>query len=160
MCMNVFLSVWVHAPGGCGAHDCQSVHQIPWNCSYRWLWTTLWVLGVKLSSSARAAGTLNCPAISPSPQLYANTVQTSLLRQWCHLQWVDIISLMCSSWSSHRYAPGPPNIDRPSLRASYQVFVGYLKLTIKNIHYRDIDKMYTMIYCCYFARILHEWTLP
>jgi hypothetical protein len=33
---------------------------------YRWLWTTMWVLGIELRSSRRAACALNLWAISPA----------------------------------------------------------------------------------------------
>lgn len=38
-------------------------HQNPWDWSYRWLWV-MWVLGIKLQSSARASSILNQWAIS------------------------------------------------------------------------------------------------
>ena len=34
---------------------------------YRWLWATLWLLGIELRTSARAASAVNCWAISPAP---------------------------------------------------------------------------------------------
>lgn len=27
----------------------------PWNCNYRWLWATVWVLGIEHNSSGRSA---------------------------------------------------------------------------------------------------------
>jgi hypothetical protein len=35
---------------------------------YRWLWATMWLLGIELRASGRAASALNCWAISPAPQ--------------------------------------------------------------------------------------------
>jgi hypothetical protein len=37
---------------------------------YRWLWTTMWLLGIELRTSRRAVSTLNRWAISPAPKLY------------------------------------------------------------------------------------------
>jgi hypothetical protein len=34
---------------------------------YRWLWATMWLLGIELRTSGRAASALNCWAISPDP---------------------------------------------------------------------------------------------
>jgi hypothetical protein len=42
-------------------------HQISW--SYRWLWATMWVLGSKPGSSARAASSLKHWVISPASVL-------------------------------------------------------------------------------------------
>jgi hypothetical protein len=35
---------------------------------YRWLWATMWLLGIELRTSARAVSALNCQAISPAPK--------------------------------------------------------------------------------------------
>lgn len=45
-----------------------SVHkgcQISWNCSYRKLWTVMWVLGTGPRSSGRATSVLNCLTLQP-----------------------------------------------------------------------------------------------
>jgi hypothetical protein len=39
----------------------------PWNWSYRQLWDAMWMLGIELESSRRAANAFNCWAISPTP---------------------------------------------------------------------------------------------
>jgi hypothetical protein len=35
---------------------------------YRWLWATMWLLGIELRTSGRATSALNCWAISPAPE--------------------------------------------------------------------------------------------
>lgn len=39
--------------------EARTGHHIHRNCSYRWLWATIWVLGNKLGSSARTVRALN-----------------------------------------------------------------------------------------------------
>ena len=41
--------------------------QVPWKWSYRWLWTSLWVLVNTLRSSGRVARPLNCCTMAPVP---------------------------------------------------------------------------------------------
>jgi len=36
---------------------------------YRWLWATMWLLGIELRTSGRAVGALNHWAISPAPKI-------------------------------------------------------------------------------------------
>jgi hypothetical protein len=36
---------------------------------YRWLWATMWLLGIELRTSRRIVSALNCWAISPSPKI-------------------------------------------------------------------------------------------
>lgn len=43
------------------------VSQIPWNCSSRWLWAIIWVLGMKYRFSGIAASALYWGTISPAP---------------------------------------------------------------------------------------------
>lgn len=49
----------------CISHAClvsvelRREHQIPWNCTYRWLWVTMTVLGTESRASARAVRALN-----------------------------------------------------------------------------------------------------
>lgn len=43
--------------------------EIPWNWSCRWLWT-MWVLGIELWCSGKAASDLNCRAISSACFFY------------------------------------------------------------------------------------------
>lgn len=42
--------------------------QIPFNCSYKQLWSTIWVLGIDPSVSARVASTFHCWASCLGPQ--------------------------------------------------------------------------------------------
>ena len=37
---------------------------------YRWLWATMWLLGIELRTSGRAVSALNCWAISPARLIY------------------------------------------------------------------------------------------
>ena len=57
--------------------------QMPWNQSYRWLRSTMWMLGSKCGSSGRARSTPNHRAIFPIPILFLRNnllcaLQTSL----------------------------------------------------------------------------------
>jgi hypothetical protein len=51
---------------------------------YRWLWSTMWLLGIELRTSGRAVSALNLWAISPAP----NTCFYKLLtfRGWLFTQ--------------------------------------------------------------------------
>ena len=44
---------------------------------YRWLWTTMWLLGVELRTSGRAVGALNCWVISPALHFLFNLSSSS-----------------------------------------------------------------------------------
>lgn len=54
----------------CVSHACHILAearrrcQIPWDCSYRQLLATIWVLGIEPRFSGRATSALNCRAIS------------------------------------------------------------------------------------------------
>lgn len=43
--------------------------RIPWNWRCRWLWSTMWALGIKSNSSAKASIGLNCSATRPTSRL-------------------------------------------------------------------------------------------
>ena len=51
-------------------HTCLWGCQLPWSWSYRQLWTTMWLLGIELRTSGRAASALNRWAISPAPLFF------------------------------------------------------------------------------------------
>lgn len=44
-------------------------HQFPWNWNCKWLWATMWILGIKPRSSAKATCAINHWAIGPGPQV-------------------------------------------------------------------------------------------
>jgi hypothetical protein len=46
---------------------------------YRWLWATMWLLGIELRTSRRAVGGLNHWAISPAPLPWISTHSRSHL---------------------------------------------------------------------------------
>lgn len=48
-------------------YACMTLHQKRIRSRCRWLWATMWLLGLELRSSGRAACTLNHWAISPAP---------------------------------------------------------------------------------------------
>ena len=60
--LDVFiLCIWVHC-------SCLQTHQKrASDPHYRWLWATMWLLGIELRTSGRATGALNHWAISPAP---------------------------------------------------------------------------------------------
>jgi hypothetical protein len=110
----IFLFIWVlfrHTLEECiGSH-------------YRWLWTTMWLLGIELRTSGRAVSALNCWAISPAPQqtflMYSSNLPHfvavvhgyvgSCLRVWAHRStvhtWKSENNLWCWSWLPPN--PGP-----------------------------------------------------
>jgi hypothetical protein len=44
---------------------------------YRWLWATMWLLGIELRTSGRAVGALNRRAISPA--LHNHTLEMEIV---------------------------------------------------------------------------------
>lgn len=78
--------------------SCMSVHVCTWylwspgqekvldslDRSYGWLWATMWILGTKPRSSARAACALSCWAISPAPlSVLTTTVYHKVISVCC-----------------------------------------------------------------------------
>lgn len=58
---------------------------VAWNWSYRLLWITMWVLGIKHGSSGRAASVL--PA-EPSVQFLWNfCLETVMYHKWWNMEW-------------------------------------------------------------------------
>lgn len=55
----------------CELHGCllpmeaKKVYQIPWKGNYRWLHTTIWVLGIGFGSSTRASASTTEPSLQP-----------------------------------------------------------------------------------------------
>ena len=73
--ISKILFLWVHCS------YLQTYKKIPSVSHYRWLWTTVWLLGIELRTSARAASVLNCWAISLSspPCLFFNGLMSFLM---------------------------------------------------------------------------------
>lgn len=61
------LSVWVVLPTCYVSYVCSALEASePWNWGYRWLWVTIWVIGIKPGSSAKAAVLLtDKPSLQP-----------------------------------------------------------------------------------------------
>lgn len=76
LCASLVCSV----PSGRG-------YQVPWNGSYRWLWASLWVLGIKRQSSGRVASSLNGLATFPGPAwlFWAHSSRAVRPEQWPHV---------------------------------------------------------------------------
>lgn len=56
----------------------------------RWLWVTMWFLGIKFSTSAKAEITLTCWAISTAPVIF-NVLQFIILLVYIHFtKWVSL----------------------------------------------------------------------
>ena len=67
---------------------------------YRWLWTTMWLLGIELRTSGRVVGALNCWAISPAlPQ----TFLFLLLLHLCFLIFLIVFTLVLVKTASFTY---------------------------------------------------------
>jgi hypothetical protein len=58
-----FLFIWVHC------HYLQTPEEGIWS-HYRWLWTTMWLLGIELRTSGKAVTALNHWAIALASDLY------------------------------------------------------------------------------------------
>lgn len=62
-CMFIYVPHACLVPGEIGIR-----RSVLWNCSYRWLWAALWVLGTELESFIRAASITSNPWIISSPR--------------------------------------------------------------------------------------------
>lgn len=51
--------MYVCVPGMHGAHRDKRGHEIPWNCSCRWLLVAIWVLRIEPMSSGRVASAVD-----------------------------------------------------------------------------------------------------
>lgn len=49
-------------------------YHIPWNWSYRWMWITMWVLGIELKPSGRQPVLTNLWAIFPAPNFFLRVI--------------------------------------------------------------------------------------
>jgi hypothetical protein len=79
---------------------------------YRWLWATMWLLGIELRTSGRAVGALNHWAISPAP------LQIFYAKFWHTLEKPQ--ALGCS-----KHYNVPIWLWQQNLRASYMSFPSY-----------------------------------
>ena len=52
--------------------------------SHRWLWATMWLLGLELRMSGRAASAVNLWAISPAQERILNPLKRHCLHSGCH----------------------------------------------------------------------------
>ena len=81
--------IWVHC-------SCLQTHtsRVCIRSHYRWLWSTMWLLGIELRTYVRAVSALNLWAISPAPW-FSYIPWTS----WFHLStWGIIWSLCMVDW--------------------------------------------------------------
>jgi hypothetical protein len=69
--------IWVH-------YSCLQTYQLS-SFHYQWLWATMWLLGVELRTSGRAANALNCWTISPAPSVFLFLRQILII--WPFLVW-------------------------------------------------------------------------
>ena len=77
--LEFFLYVWVLCLHVCLYTTCETciVHQISWNWRYRWLWATVWLLGILPSSLEEQLMLLiNDPSLQPC--LYASSIEYRL----------------------------------------------------------------------------------
>lgn len=58
------------------------------NWSFRWLWVTLWMLGIKPETSGGAASVLNHWATAPAPKVHP-------LMSFVFPQWLLVVDLLC-----------------------------------------------------------------
>lgn len=60
-----FIGMYMYVPCTCLVPmETKGGHQMPWNWSYRWLWATSSVLGIKPESFGKPASPFNCWAAS------------------------------------------------------------------------------------------------
>jgi hypothetical protein len=87
-----FICMCVSLPGlgwtcVCIAHRARR-HQVPWNWTYRWLWTSMWVLGSEPPSSAKAASALTSePSLQRSVLIYNINFELSFSSYFAQIRW-------------------------------------------------------------------------
>jgi hypothetical protein len=97
LCVWVFAVVYICLPRvGLMSYKSRRGHQIAWNWNYRWLWVTLWVLGMKLRSSRTTVSSLNCWAVSPALLIWCQSCLRSAGMKGVH-HYVQLTSL--HSWA-------------------------------------------------------------
>lgn len=74
--------------------------RIFWNWSCKWLWIAMWVLGMRLWSSARMSSTLNCWAISQPSDLNS--------ARWGIAKTLFVLNILSLSSPSFSPLPSPP----------------------------------------------------
>lgn len=109
--LSVCLCLWItYVPSTCRG---QKTTWISWDWSYRWLSSAMWLLVIKIRSSARATCVFNCWGISPAPSPREFLVPLSeIWGVWSVHKYGETIGevLFCDS---HLHAPLPacPFVD-------------------------------------------------
>lgn len=111
--------------------------QVPWNGSYRWLWASVLVLGIKRQSSGRVASSLNSLATFQGPAWVFWTHSSRAVRpeQWLH---VHSCSDGFSTFDSPAAHPGNGpvyNYDR------FPLFVSTVKTMPHKLSQRPISQV-------------------
>jgi hypothetical protein len=90
--------------------EAQRGHWIPWGWNHRQLWAAMWLLGIELRSSGRAANAVNHWTISPAPKVRILTT--------IHI------------FSEHAHCCNLHNIIPQKLKTSHPKFNHFLKFKI------------------------------
>lgn len=102
----------------------------PWDVSYRWFWTTIWVLGIEFRSTGRAARTLTHWDISPVPifALFIHVLSfgATVLHIWNFtIIWEKYnLSPVCRKWF----------IYRGEIFGHWVTFIQRLRFGLQNFH--------------------------
>jgi hypothetical protein len=83
---------------------------------YRWLWATMWLLGVELRTSGRAVGALNRWAISPAQEnSFCQVLNGATVQSWVFFD--------CITWPYLRVPPFSPQLSHWSNKGTELVFL-------------------------------------
>jgi len=127
---------------------------------YRWLWATLWLLGIELSTSGRAVCAPNHWAISPAPNFFMRSLtgdcwagaeagQESWLAKvfvCLYGSWCACLPFVLSVW--HKFASSHPDWENASIQLAYRqvcesIFLtkagfGRVHLTVSSTIHRQV----------------------
>ena len=128
-----------------------------WNWSYRWLWATMWLLGVKPRSSGMAMDVLNFRVILPASKIsitiflrqsliYSKPVSNLIIGQgwpWTSSLWLHLPSAVVSESTT---MPGYIQLGT-QLRASYTLCKSISKWAIPQVPKNSLVKYFLLGRC-------------
>lgn len=122
---------------------------VPWNCSYKWSWATMWVQRMKLRSSTKTTSLSLWP-----PQMNLHLVILhSCGPQFWGTRGVNTASyLLFNLWCSHSPPPPPRNFLLRSRHSTRAGVGGGSSLSWKQLFDPELP--------AYFSSIRHWWPRP